>query len=235
VSAVASPVLRGVLLGARLGLSRLRHRRAAGALLLATALVIAGAWIELAAGSLGAVDRALAGTFRLVIPLLSLALASRAASREGLGPGSYPLARFGVPRFAVALGVAASAALAASVAAGVLAALTAVLAHSPSAPPLFHDALMSGWIGMVTALAYAGWVVLGGTFWRGRGRWIPIVADYLLGAGAGLAGALLPRAHASSLLGLAPAPLALPPVASFGALFAMAALLLGAAALRSGR
>lgn len=174
MSGLASPVLRGVLLGARLGLARLRHRRTAGALLLAASLAIAGGWIELAAGSLGAVDRALA-------------------------------------------------------------VLTVLPAHSPAAPPLVRDALLSAWIGAVTALSYAGWVAFGGTFWRGRGRWIPIAADFLIGGSTGLAGALLPRAHASSLLGLAAAPLALPPAASFAALFVMAAALLAAAALRSGR
>ena len=38
-----------------------------------------------------AVDRALAGTFRLVVPLLVLALVSRAVSRDGLGPGTFSL------------------------------------------------------------------------------------------------------------------------------------------------
>ena len=41
----------------------------------------------------------LAGTFRLLIPLLTFALTSRAASRDGLTEGAFPLARFGLPRF----------------------------------------------------------------------------------------------------------------------------------------
>jgi hypothetical protein len=189
VSGSPSPMLRGVFLGARLGFARLRHRRTAGALLLAAALAVTGAWIELAAGSLGAVDRALAGTFRLVLPLLTFALAAS----------------------------------------------TVLLAHSPSAPPLARDLLLSSWIGAVTAPAYAAWVAFGGTFWRGRGRYVPIVADFLIGGSTGLAGALLPRAHASSLLGLASGPLSLPPPASFAVLFGLTAALLGATALRSGR
>lgn len=218
MSSPSSPVVRGFLLGARLGLSRLRHRRTAGALFLALALCVAGAWIELSAGSLGAVDRALAGTFRLVVPLLTLALVSRAGTREGVGAGAYPLARFGLPRFAVAL-----------------AAVTVLFSHSASAPPLAGDMLMSAWIGGMTALAYAGWVAFGGTFWRGRGRWAPVVADFLIGGSTGLAGALLPRAHASSLLGLASGPLSLPPQVSSAALVGMGAGLLVAAAFRSGR
>lgn len=231
----ASPVARGLLLGARLGTERLRDRRTAGALLLAFALAVAGAFIEVGAGSLGAVDRALAATFRLVVPLLTLALVTRAASREGLVAGTYPLARYGVPRFAVALGLVASAALAAAAAAAVLAASTVLFAHSAAAPPLLGDMLLSAWIGAVTAVAYAAWIALGTTFFRGRGGWIPVIADFLVGGSAGLAGALLPRAHASSLLGLSPGPLALPPPASFAALFAMAAVLLLATAGRCGR
>jgi len=231
----ASLVARGVGLGARLGLERLRDRRTAGAVLLAVALALAGAMIERAAGSLGAVDRALAGTFRLVIPLLTLAFVSRAASREGLAAGTFPLARFGVPRFAVALGIVASAALAAAAAAALLAALTVVLAHSPAAPPLARDMLMSAWIAVPTALAYAGWIAFGATFFRGRGRWVPVGVDFLMGGTSGLAGAMLPRAHAQSLLGLGSGPLALPPSVSFAVLFAMAAALALVAALRSGR
>jgi len=235
VSSSSSPVVRGILLGARLGLSRLRHRRTAGALFLALALCVAGAWIELSAGSLGAVDRALAGTFRLVVPLLTLALVSRAGTREGVGAGAYPLARFGLPRFAVAFGGAASGAVAAVAASAALAAVTVLFSHSASAPPLAGDMLMSAWIGGMTALAYAGWVAFGGTFWGGRGRWAPVVADFLIGGSTGLAGALLPRAHASSLLGLASGPLSLPPQVSSAALVGMGAGLLVAAAFRSGR
>ena len=231
----SSPLARGLLLGARLGLERLRDRRTAAALLLAFALAVAGASIEVGAGSLGAVDRALAATFRLVVPLLTLALVLRAASRDGLVAGTYPLARYGLPRFAVALGVAGGAALVAAVAAAVLAAATVLLAHSAASPPLAGDMLLSAWIGAVTALAYAAWIALGATFFRGRGGWVPVIADFLVGGTTGLAGALLPRAHASSLLGLSPGPLALPAPASFAALFAMTGVLLLATAVRSGR
>lgn len=231
----SSLVVRGAVLGARLGFERLRDRRTGIAVLLAAALALASAFIERGAGSLGAVDRALGGTFRLLIPLLTLALVSRVASRDGLAAGTYPLARYGLPRFAVALGVAASAALAAAAAGAVLAALTVVFAHSPAAPPLVRDLLLSAWIAVATALAYAGWIAFGATFFRGRGRWVPVVADFLIGGSSGLAGALLPRAHAQSLLGLAPGPLALPPAASFAALFFLAATLTIAAAGRAGR
>ncbi len=235
MSPSTSPVLRGVVLGARLGLERLRDRRTAGALLLAFALAAAGGWIERNATSLGAVDRALAGTFRLVVPVLVLALVSRAVSRDGLGPGTFSLARFGVPRFAVALGIVAGAAVVCAVAGALLAAVTVAFAHTPEAPPLAFDLLESAWIGAVTSVAYAAWTALGSTYFRGRGRWMPIGADYLLGGTTGLAGAVLPHAHAASLLGFGGRPLDMPPVASFGALFAMTIALVLLSAIRTGR
>jgi hypothetical protein len=218
-----------------MGIERLRERRTAGWLVLAAALAIAGAWIEVAAGSLGAVDRALGGTFRLVVPLLTFALVSRAASRDGLAEGTFALARFGVPRFAAALGVAGAAAVAAAIASALLAAITVAAAHTPVSPPIAGDMLESAWIGAVTALAYAGWVAFGATFFRGRGRFWPIAADFVIGGTTGLAGALLPRSHALRLLGVGAAPLGLPAFTSFAALFAMAIGLLLAAAARSGR
>ena len=235
LSVLHRPVLRGALLGARLGVERLRDRRTAFAVLLGVALAITGGVIERSATSLGAVDRALGGTFRLLVPLLALSFVSRAVSREGLGPGTFSIARFGVPRFAVALGITSAAALACAVLGAALAALTVIAAHTQAAPPLALDVLQSAWIGAVSSLAYAAWTAYGSTYFRGRGRWMPIAADYLLGGSTGLAGALLPRSHASSLLGLGDAPLDLPRAASFGVLFAMAILLTLAASTRAGR
>lgn len=232
---VQSVVARGVVLGARLAVERLRDRRTYGAVLLAVALAITGGLIERSATSLGAVDRALGGTFRLVVPLLTLSLVSRAVSRDGLGPGTFSVARFGVPRFAVALGVTCGAALVCAGLGAVLAALTVLAAHNPAAPPLALDLLQSAWIGAVTSLAYAAWTAFGSTYFRGRGRWMPIGADYLLGGSTGFAAALLPRAHASSLLGIGEAPIDMPRAASFGALFVMTILLTLSAATRSGR
>ena len=39
-------------------------------------------------------------------------------------------------------------------------------------------------------------------FWkRGRGRWIPLLLDLLLGASTGVFGAIFPRGNAQNLLG----------------------------------
>jgi len=102
-------------------------------------------------------------------------------------------------------------------------------------PPSSTPWLRERWIAAATALRDAAWTALGTTYFRGRGLWIPVGADFLLGGSTGLAAALLPRAHATSLLAIGPAPLSLPPVTSFAALYAVAIACALAAAARSGR
>ncbi|HVY47084.1 MAG TPA: hypothetical protein VHB21_14450, partial [Minicystis sp.] len=67
----------------------------------------------------------------------------------------------------------------------------------------------------------------------GGGRWVPLVADYALGASTGLLGAVLPRGNALNLLGGA-APLGLSQPTSSLLLALMTVVLVVAAALRSG-
>jgi hypothetical protein len=203
--ALASP-FEGVRLGFSITAARLLRRPAALATVLGAALVVTAAIIERRVTVVGAVDRTLAATFNLVVPLLALAVASEAAGRDNLREAVWPLARFGVARRDVALGVVAATALASAALAAPLAVLAVLASTGPGNPPAAADALTAAWIGALTAAAYAGWLALAGTFGkRGGGRVALITADFLLGGGSGLFGALLPRANAASLLGgLAP-------------------------------
>jgi hypothetical protein len=215
----------GFSVGFAVGRERLRRRRVALAALLGAALVAAGALVERRAGALFAVDRALLGTFRLVIPLVSFGIATEAAGRGTLSEGALPVARFGAPGRAVALGLVASGTLAASVLGALFATGSVALARAPGAPPFFGDAITSAWIGALTAAAYVAWFSLGSTFLRhGRGRFIPLVVDFLFGGSAGVIGAALPRGNALNLLGGA-APLHLPQAASSALLVGMALVL----------
>ncbi|WP_437680622.1 hypothetical protein [Sorangium sp. So ce131] len=224
-----APALLAVRLGMEMAYSRLRARRPLLAFGLGLALAIAAAVIEVSFGSAGAVDRALLATFRLVVPLTSFALASDAADRAALRDAAWPAARFGASSHHVALGIALTTAFAAAVAAALLAIVVVLIAHGPGASPFVRDMLLSGWIGALTGAAYAGWFSLGATFLRrGRGRLVPLAADFLLGGSLGVAGALLPRGHAVSLLG-GPSPLGLGQPASAG-LLALSALVLALAA-----
>jgi hypothetical protein len=222
-----------ILFGFGMAKHRLLRRRAALLALLALALTVSGAVVERRFGSAGAVDRALESTFRLVIPLLTFAIVAEASERARLREAAWPAARYGALHRDVVLGIVAAAALASTASGAVLAALSVILAHTPAAPPLLADALLSAWIGAITALAYTGWYALGATFLKqGRGRFIPLIVDFIIGGSAGFAGAIFPRGHAGNLLG-GPAPLRLPQQASTAILIVSGAVLCGLAVLRS--
>lgn len=225
----------GFALGFAVGRERVRHRRVALAALLGASLVAAGALVERRVGASFAVDRALLGTFRLVIPLVSFGVAAEAAGRGALVDGAVPVARFGASGRAVALGIVAAGTLAASVLGALFAAGSVALARAPGAPPFLGDALTSAWIGGLTAAAYVAWFSFGSTFLRrGRGRVVPLIVDFLVGGSTGVLGAALPRGNALNLLGGA-APLHLPQAASSALLVGMSLLLSLLAALRCRR
>lgn len=222
----------GISLGAAMGARRLAGRGVAFTAILALALALAGGLIERRVTTAAAVDRSLAATFRLVIPLFCFALAARACDRSKLRDAAWPVARYGAARRDVALGIGLSLVLASAVSGALLALVAVVSAQSASAPPFARDAFTSGWIGALVGAAYAGWFAFGATFLeRGRGRVVPLVLDFLFGSGAGLFAALLPRAHGRNLLG-GEGPLGLSQPQSSVALLLMAMLLPVFAALR---
>ncbi len=219
-------------LGFAMGRRRILRRPTALSALLGAALVVVAAVIERRVGSAGAVDRALAATFNVVVPLVSFGVAAAVSARGNLRESVWAAARFGVARRDVALGAIGAALVASAGLGAAFAALAVAAAHGPGNPPLVGDALTSAWIAALTAAAYTGWFTAGATFGpRGGGRWAPLLADFILGGGAGIAGAILPRANAASLLGGA-APLGLPHATSSVILGASAVALAGLAAVR---
>lgn len=226
--------LGAVGLGFAIGWGRILRRSGILAVGLGLALAVAGGIIERRLTLAGATDRALAGTFRLLIPLVSYAMVAQATERSRLRDSVWPVARYGVSRASSALGVAA-AGLCASMAASALFALVSVMtAYSRVSPPLALDAWQGMWIGAITAGAYAGWFAFGATFFsRGGGRLVPLVADFLIGATTSVAAAALPHAHARNLLGSAFGPAGLTQRGSSAVLCVMAIALCLAAAVRS--
>ena len=215
-----------VRLGASAARARILRRPTALAVALGLALIVTATVIERRVGSAGAVDRVLGGTFRLIIPLVTFAVAAAATGYDRLREAVWPLARFGASRRHVALGTILAAVAASAALAALFAALSVVLAHSPGEPPLLRDAFKSAWIGALTASAYAAWFSFGAAFWkRGRGRWIPLVLDLLFGASTGLLGAVFPRGDAANLLFGGAAALQLSQPASSAVLAASAVLL----------
>ena len=208
-----------VAIGARFAIRRLSRRGPALAFGLAFALTVAGAVIERKVAGAGAVDRALAGCFGLMVPLLSFALLLATTGRARLADAAWSAARYGVPRREVALGLVAVTAGAAATASALLALTSVAVAHTAASPPLAPDLFTSGWIGLLTGAAYAGWFALGASFGRrGGGRLVPLLLDFTLG-GAGIVAAVLPHGNAQNLLGGA-APLGLAQPASAAVLIA---------------
>jgi hypothetical protein len=217
-----------ILLGASAARARVLRRPTALAALLGVALIVVATVIERRAGSAGAVDRVLGGTFRVIVPLVTFGVTAAATGHDRLRDAVWPLARYGASRRDLALGTILFAIAASSVLAALFAVVSVVLAHSPSEPPLLRDAFQSAWIGALTASAYAAWFSFGAVFWkRGRGRWIPLLLDLLFGASTGLLGAVFPRGNAQSLLGgAAPLHLSQPSSSLALALSALALTLL---------
>lgn len=194
--------LAAIRLGAAAARARIVRRPTALAAILGLALIVVSTVIERGLGSAGAAFRVLGYTFRLIIPLATFGVAAAATGHDRLREAVWPLARYGASRREIALGTILAAMAASAALAALFAVVSVGLAHSPSEPPLLRDAFQSAWIGALTAAAYAAWFCLGAVFWkRGRGRWIPLLLDLLLGASTGLLGAVFPRGHAQNLLG----------------------------------
>lgn len=221
-----------VRIGVDLARARIVRRSALITALLGAGLVVVSATIERRVTTAGAVDRTLAATFTLVVPLVSFAIAAQATGRARLDEAAWSVARYGVARRDVALGMIAGAAIASGAICAALGALAVILAGAGAAP-VAHDALTSAWIAALTAAAYTSWFSLGATFGkRGGGRWAPLVLDFAIGGTTGVAGAILPRANAMSLLG-GVAPLHMTQASSSVILGASALVLAGVAALRA--
>lgn len=232
-SGAGIPVATGVRLGFVTAIRRLQSRATLLLVALSAALVISGGIIERRITTWGAVDRSLASTFRLVLPLFCFAVATAACHRRGLREAAWSVARFGAARRDVALGIVVSI-VASSMLGGALLSMAAVLsANGPSSRPLLIELFTSGWIGGLVAAAYASWFVVGSTFFdRGRGRWIPLVLDFVLGSGTGMIAAFFPRSHARGLLGdIGPTHFSQPQ--SCLALFIMLVVLVSLAMVRS--
>jgi hypothetical protein len=171
--------------------------------LLAWGLAALVAVAEKRANLFGAAGRALEGqVFAFIVPIALFWMSSRVLESAKLETAASPLARFGASRRDVALGLISASMLASALLAAIAAAATAALAHDPTAPSIAVDAFTSGWIGALTAFAYAALFAFGATFGaKGGGRFWALGFDLFFGGTGGVAALLAPRAHAQNLLG----------------------------------
>jgi hypothetical protein len=192
--------LRGIGEGIALGVDRLRRR----------ALVVGGggvfftlflAIVERQVGAAAAVDRTLQITFSWFLPLMCVAMVSAAIGPRALRDATWPVARFGVSRQAVATGLVIAISVACIVPAVLMAAFAVLVAHNDGGIPIARDLVTSSWIAALTAWAYAGWFSLGSAFGKqGGGRTFVLALDFVLGS-VGAFAVVFPRGNAMNLLG----------------------------------
>jgi len=223
-----------ILDGARVALSRLRSTNLVLTGVAAMAAAFAIAIVHRQHTLVAAPSQTLVGVFRYLVPLSSFAIASVAVGRHRLDDSVWCLARHGVPKQLLAVGLVGVAAIAAAGCSVLCVGLGLMVAYAGDAG-VWADLITSSWIAALGGGAYACWTVAGAAVFRlGRGRWLVLVADFTIGSGAGWLAATMPRAHLRSLIGGADVA-GLDQPASSVMLLAMTLVVGGLAALRTGR
>jgi hypothetical protein len=189
--------------GIDLGRERLSKRATLVAVALALSFELGVALLERAEGAVGAADRALSGgAFGIAVPLVSYFLVTRVCAASSLREALLPLARHGMDRRALTLGLAVPPALAAAAFAALSGVLVVLVTRGPGDPRLVTDALASLWIGLAAGGAYvAAFLGASALGRRGQGRFWLLVADFLLGAGDSFLALPWPKGHLRNLLG----------------------------------
>ncbi len=222
--------------GADLSKERLRQGRAGVACGLALAFELGVALLERAQGRVGAADRALSGgAFGIALPLLCFFLVSRACGAANLREAVAPLARHGLGRRSLVLGLALPPALVAAAFAALGSVLVVCVTRGLGDPDLFRDIATSVWIGLVAGPAYvAAFIGFSALGRAGGGRSWLLLADFVLGAGSSFVAFPWPKSHVRNLLG-GSATLELSQLAALLALLGTSLAFLGLGTLRNSR
>jgi len=209
-----------VWLGARLTLDGLRRPAPWVLAALGAVLIVGLGLVERAQEPVHAADRTLLGaTFGFVAPLWCYVAFEAVHRRDRTATLTFPVARHGRSRRAVALGLLGALGLVCATVGGGLGLLAVASARSPAAAGFAADLYASLWGGAAIGAAYAGLLAVGSLFGR-RGRLLALAADWVLGSGAGFMAVPFPRANARDLLGGEPV-VGLPQLAALACLFAL--------------
>ncbi|HXK19214.1 MAG TPA: hypothetical protein VNG33_15480 [Polyangiaceae bacterium] len=191
----------------RAGIDMARARLSQRATLVAAALALSfelgDALLERTQGALGAADRALSGgAFGIALPLFCYFLVARVCDGKSLHEALVPLARHGLDRRTLTLGLALVPALLAAVFAALSSIVVVLFTRSPGDPRLVSDAMTSLWIGLAAGVAYVAAFTGASTLGRrGQGRFWLLAADFVLGAGDSFLALPWPKGHIRNLLG----------------------------------
>jgi hypothetical protein len=207
----------------RAGIDLARERLSGRATLVAGALALSFelgvALLERAQGAVGATDRALSGgAFGIALPLVGYFLVARVSAGTSLRGALSPLARHGMDRRALTLGLSIPPMLLAAAFAAISSVIVVLVTRGLGDPRLAADAFTSFWIGLVSGTAYVAAFIGASAFGRhGQGRVWLLVADFLLGAGDSFLALPWPKGHVRNLLGGS----AVLELSQLGALFAL--------------
>jgi hypothetical protein len=192
-----------VVAGMQLARERLSQRSTGVACALALSFELGVALLERAQGRVGAADRALSGgAFGVALPLMGYFLVSRVCVGATSKDAVAPLARHGMDRYALTLGLTLPPALLAAVFAALSSLLVVLVTRGSGDARLLTDALTSLWIGLVAGVAYVVAFMGASAYGRGgRGRSWLLAADFVLGAGDSFLAFPWPKAHIRNLLG----------------------------------
>ena len=191
----------------RAGIDMARERLAQRATLVAAALAfsfeLGVALLERAQGAIGAADRALSGgAFGIALPLFCYFLVGRVCGGASLREAVLPLARHGMDRRALTLGLSVPAAILAAGFAAFSSLIVVLATRGLGDPATAADALTSIWIGVLAGPAYVAALVGASAYGRrGQGRSWLVAADFLLGAGDSFLAFPWPKGHVRNLLG----------------------------------
>jgi hypothetical protein len=192
--------------GIELASTRLRQPGTLSAGLLALCFTLGVALLERAQGHGGSADRALlGGAFGVALPLLCYFLVARSCAGSSLQSAVNPLARHGLSRRALIVGLAVPAALVAALFAALNGAMVVLVTRGTGDALWLRDAVTCLWIGAVSGVAYVLSFVGASAYGRrGQGRAWLLAADFVLGAGGSLLAAPWPKGHVRNLLGGTP-------------------------------
>lgn len=222
---------------ARVPVARLTRTRRTWLVIAAWAIVaVIGALLVRAHGNTSGADHVMRGSFgRFVLPLLMYAVVGAAIGGTGMRRGIRGLVGLGSTPRRAALATAIVACAACAIFGGVLAAIVCAIAHGAADPPLGADLFASTWIGALGGAAYGAYFAAGSSIGKtGTLRGVFLAADFIIGSGAGVGAALVPRGHVVALLG-GPLVADLPQRASSGLLIAITVLWLAVVALAARR
>lgn len=222
---------------ARVPIARLTRTRRTWLVIASWAFVaIIGAVLVRTRGSTAGADHVMHGSFgRFVLPLLEFGVVGATIGGMGMRKGIRGVVGLGSSPRRAALVTAIVASVACAIVGGVLAAVVCAIAHGPADPPLGADLFASTWIGALGGAAYGAYFAAGSSLGKtGALRGVFLAADFLIGSGAGVGAAFVPRGHVVALLG-GPLVADLPQRASSALLLAITVSWLGVVALAARR